>query len=296
MFSPLYLYCSPLLDLPAPLFRLFKNYGGPICKSHQRFPLLNIGFRTLAALWFMTKLAKAKIRFIKAAFALCLFSLTSANHASDPEPPLRLFVEKDQIQNLEKLKLALGGNKSLAKGYELQTLIALSYFPELKDVRIEFILGDVNIPLSSRPHWSSMLRSAKNRRYNVIIDDNRDDNRKALLLKNQPFNAQVGIIGHELAHTAYYLNRSFFGITKDALCQLSKCRVSFERNTDLRLIEHGLGWQRYDHALFVRSRLNSSLVDPNKAEGGGGAYMSPAEILEHIQRNEDYSETKSLSE
>ncbi len=70
-----------------------------------------------------------------------------------------------------------------------------------------------------------MLRSARNRTYQVIIDSEREGTRGALLLKNQPFNAQVGIIGHELAHTVYYLNRSLFGILSDALCQLSDCRI-----------------------------------------------------------------------
>jgi len=120
-----------------------------------------------------------------------------------------------------------GNKKQLPAGYELQALLALSHYPELRDIEIRFVVDDVSLPLSSRPYWASMFNSAKNREYLVIIDDTLDGPRDALLLKNQPFNAQVGIIGYELAHAVYYLNRSFFGIIGDALCQLSKCRINF---------------------------------------------------------------------
>lgn len=231
---------------------------------------------------------------------LTLLFITVAS-ASEVNQPFRTFDQEEQNQNLSYLKETFGSNKILPEGFELQALLALSHFPELQDIKIRFILGDVNIPLSSRPYWRSMLNSSKNRIYHIIIDEYLEGaeqgGREALLLKNQPFNAQIGIIGHELSHTAYYLDRSFFGIAKDALCQLGDCRIAFERNTDLRLIAHGLGWQRYDHSMFVRSRLNNSNAEPSTVEGGGGAYMSPAEILKHINNNRSYTdETRSSSE
>ena len=74
----------------------------------------------------------------------------------------------------------------------------------------------------------------------------------------------------------------------DGLCQLGDCRINFERNTDRRLIRYGLGWQRYDHALFVRSRFATSLKAASNNEGG--AYMSPAELLQIIENSEIYSD------
>ena len=139
-----------------------------------------------------------------------------------------------------------------------------------------------------------MLRSAQHRTYQVIIDDELSGSRAALLLKNQPFNAQIGILGHELAHTAYYLDRSFLGILSDALCQLSDCRIDFERATDRRLIEHGLGWQRLDHATFVRGRIGQDRASAFTAEGGGGAYMSPAEMLRILQEHPRYQATEQF--
>jgi hypothetical protein len=231
-------------------------------------------------------------------FLLTLLPSANAN-ADDASQPFRTFSETVETENLKHLTQTFGNNKILPKGFELQALLALSYFPELRDVKIKFILADVSIPLSSRPYWRSLFKSSKNRTYHVIIDKNLESEsnrgRDALLLKNQPFNAQIGILGHELSHTAYYLDRSFFGIAKDALCQFSKCRINFERNTDLRLIDHGLGWQRYDHSLFVRRRLNNSIAQASATEGGGGAYMSPVEILKNINDNSRYVDSTNLS-
>ena len=224
---------------------------------------------------------------------LTLVSPMDVIAAQEPASPIgviREYVELEERKNYSSLLREFGNNKRLPKGFELQTLLALKHYPELRNTRINFIVDDVSIPLSSRPHWSSMLRSAKNRTYLVIIDNEREGSREALLLKNQPFNAQVGIIGHELSHTVYYLKRSFFGIVGNALCQLTDCRIKFERATDRRLIDYGLGWQRFDHATFVRSRISQDRASAFTAEGGGGAYMSPAEIMRIMEGHEVYSD------
>lgn len=207
-----------------------------------------------------------------------------------PRSPVREYLEPEQRADYDALLSEFGNNKQLPNGFELQTLLALRHYPELRDTKINFIVDDVSIPLSSRPLWSSMLRSAENRTYLVIIDSELEGVREALLLKNQPFNAQIGIIGHELAHTVYYLNRSFFGIAGNALCQLTDCRITFERATDRRLIDYGLGWQRFDHATFVRGRISQDLASAFTAEGGGGAYMSSAEIMRIMEGHEVYAD------
>lgn len=224
--------------------------------------------------------------------ALILVMLLSSSGQAQTIKVQREYREAEERPRFAELLAAHGNNKELPPGFELQALLALSHYPALRDVRIRFVVDDVDIPLSSRPHWASMLRAAKNRTYLVVIDSQRENGRQALLLANQPFNAQVGIIGHELAHTVYYLERSFFGIVGDALCQLGDCRVAFERATDKRLIEYGLGWQRFDHAMYVRGQLSGANPDTvMNSQGGGGAYMSPAELLSLIENNEHYPGT-----
>ncbi|MCI5106866.1 MAG: hypothetical protein MRY76_09150, partial [Pseudomonadales bacterium] len=86
---------------------------------------------------------------------------------------VREYIEAEERERLAQLQAEYGRNKELPPGFELQTLLALSHYPSLKDVRIRFIVDDVNIPLSSRPHWASMLRSASKRTYLVVIDSHR---------------------------------------------------------------------------------------------------------------------------
>ena len=206
--------------------------------------------------------------------------------------PIREYLSEEFEPQMATLNKSHGNNKILPPGYELQALLALSHFPQLKDIKIEFIVKDVGIPISSRPRWTSLLRSAKKRTYIVVIDTDRKGNFERLLLKTQPFNAQVGIIGHELAHTIYYLDRSFFAVTKDALCQLSKCRNEFERATDRRLIDYGLGWQRYDHAKFLHGLDDSIRATNEPPPTSTGPYMTPAELLHLLKKDNRYLTTQ----
>ena len=61
---------------------------------------------------------------------------------------VREYEEIAEQQRYDQLLLEFGNNKELPPGYELQALLALSHYPELKDIKIRFIVDDVGIPLS----------------------------------------------------------------------------------------------------------------------------------------------------
>jgi len=243
----------------------------------------------------MSAPAKPKSPVLLICWLCCVIAAIINSPAADAQVT-RNYSESEERGRFQELLDEYGQNKSLPPGFELQALLALSHYPELKTVSIRFVIDDVDIPLSSRPHWASLLKGAEKRNYLVVIDSNRKQGNGAFLLKNQPFNAQVGILGHELAHTVYYLDRSFFGIVADALCQLSDCRIQFERATDRRVIDYGLGWQRFDHALFVRSQLTGSREAGMNSEGGGGAYMSPSALLQLLENDPRYQNSRAVPE
>ena len=220
-------------------------------------------------------------------YVVPLFCVSSYLNAAEP---VRQYIQSEQASRYDELLTEYGNNKELPEGYELQALLALSHYPELRDIKIKFVLNDVNIAISSRPHWTGVFKGAKKRTYLVVIDTEREGPRPSLILKNQPFNAQVGILGHELAHTVYYLKRSFFGVSGDGFCQLTACRVNFERDTDLRLIEYGLGWQRFDHSMFLRTSNIGDAERAFNASGASGAYMSPRELLENMKASGLYGD------
>ena len=58
---------------------------------------------------------------------------------------------------LDSLQELYGNNKVLAPGYELQCLWALSAYPELKDIYIEFTLEPDGAPMESSFYIGSLL-------------------------------------------------------------------------------------------------------------------------------------------
>lgn len=73
--------------------------------------------------------------------------------------------------------------------------------------------------------------------------------------------------------------------------QLSKNKMDqFEYNTDMRCIEHGLGYQLLSWSQEVRQKLNISHWKGIKRlkEQGKERYMNPESILLALNKNADY--------
>ena len=67
-------------------------------------------------------------------------------------------IESEERGRLQQLLDEYGQNKSLPAGFELQALLTLSHYPELKTVNPCFLITDVNIPLSSRQNGLACSR------------------------------------------------------------------------------------------------------------------------------------------
>ncbi|TAF64271.1 MAG: hypothetical protein EAZ55_11820 [Cytophagales bacterium] len=190
-----------------------------------------------------------------------------------------------QPSRLDSLRRLFGKNKIIPKAIELETLLALSHYENLHDTYIRFILVPTFIPLSSRPNIYTILNNKKNWEYVIVISTKSMEEMEYILLKNLPFNSKVGIIGHELAHTVYYLDKGFFPIIAVALLYpfSNSFRANFEKNTDRRAVEYGLGFLLYEYAAYVRKNpaaKNSSFLDTY--------YLSPAEIKKIVERHQMY--------
>ena len=177
-----------------------------------------------------------------------------------------------------------GRHKSLAKGFELQCLLALSHYPELKEVPIDFQIRPTDIPLASRPAPLSVLLPWVKRKYLVIISDKPNSRFEPILLKNTPFNAQVGIIGHELAHTVYYQDKNSFQLANIAYKYANNrpFHKDFERKTDMRAVAHGLGHQLIAFAYYARKSFG--MTDEEIDTDEGGTYLSPNELLSEMAK------------
>lgn len=168
-------------------------------------------------------------------------------------PIVRAYKKSDLESKIDSLRENFGFRKTYPPEFELQVLIALSHYPELKYTRITFEKTRSFIPLVSRPRTLSTFRNKKRWHYKIIISDGGEFCYNDVLLKNVPFNAQIGIIGHELAHTLYYQDKSWTDMLAIGLNYINpKYRAKFEKDTDRRAIIHGFGWQLYEYANYTR--------------------------------------------
>lgn len=207
--------------------------------------------------------------------------------------PVKTFrVEEFKSKQLEQY----ASNKKFPREIEPQVLTALSYYPELKDIKIEFRIKKRNTPLTSRPRIFSVFRKKKNRKYIITISSESSDRLVPILFSNLPYNAQIGVLGHELAHIADYNTKNTFQLLGLSFGMLSAKYVDkFEWNTDKRTIEHGLGYQLYAWSSYVRKALDikewhgaSQDVDEGNKPSINERYMGPSTILGQIKSGGKY--------
>ena len=107
--------------------------------------------------------------------------------------------------------------------------------------------------------------------------------------KNLSFNAQVAIIGHELAHASCYRNMNSLQVIRTGVLYfIPRFRAEFEKSTDRRTVEHGLGWQLLEYAEYVRNVVSPGGANQNWMDK---FYMSPDEIRVQLSGLEEYRES-----
>jgi len=205
-------------------------------------------------------------------FILLLLLLFAGDSFGQQQAP-RLFSELIMSQQIDTLRSQFNYNKFFYEKYELQTLIALSYFPELKNTTISFKRRELRTTMAARPKGIEVFRKKCKRGYIIYINDFPS---AKISPDSISFNAQIGVIGHELAHLVDYEQTSSLKMLIVGFSYLNKkFRTKFERATDLRTINHGLLWQCYDFALYVH---NSSIAPAEYINYKKKFYMSPEEI------------------
>lgn len=182
--------------------------------------------------------------------------------------------------------------KKIPDEIKAQALIALSFYPELENRCITFRFRKRKTPLSSRPRLFSLFKRKQNRKYVITISTKTTSRLEPILFKNLPYNAQIGVLGHEIGHIVEYNQKKNLQIVGLAFKLLnSKYVNSFEFNTDRIAIKHGLGYPLYDWSSYVRKALN--IVEWKGAEGTSSVnqrYMNPETIEKEMKMYSIYRE------
>lgn len=185
-------------------------------------------------------------------------------------------------KGLDSLKLQLALNKTVIPKYELATYLALSYFPELSKTRIKFKSTRIKTTLNARPTVASLIfRSKTKRKYVIRINNQVKDS--VIFFNDVPFNAKIGLIGHEFSHLKDYNQRSFRKVLMRLLSYSNKkSKAKFEKEIDLATVQIGLGWQLHDWAKYVLEYSEASVKYKAFKQS---IYLTPLDIVEAIDGN-----------
>lgn len=151
----------------------------------------------------------------------------------------------------------LENNKIFIDDYKAQCLKALSFYPELKNVIIEFREAEIATTLVARPIISSFFNTDYERTYEVIFNNASDCE---VPFSELPEEGQVGILGHELAHSIR----------------------NYERGIDRVTVERGLGEKLHDAYHYILEESEASLKYKKFKKF---TYLEPHEILAHVRES-----------
>ena len=179
-------------------------------------------------------------------------------------------------------------NKNIPAEFRAPILKALSYFPELINLHIDFEIKKAYTPLTTKPSFTSVFKRRSHRTYVVTISNQTIDTLSHLLFKNLTFDEKVGIMGHELSHVVDFDKKNFFQTVRNGAGHLSSRFLDkMEYRTDLICIQHGLGKYLEKYSLHVRRTMHVKYwrgVDHVfEKDGQIERYMNPSTIEKYMQ-------------
>ncbi|MET6989916.1 hypothetical protein [Sediminicola arcticus] len=168
-------------------------------------------------------------------------------------------------------------NKEMPTEITDQVVTALSYYPELKDVKVEFRFRKSKTPFSSKPTFFSMFKKRENRTYIVTISTDAESINKPLLFLNLPYNAQIGVMGRELGQISTYHSKNTSQLIGNVFKMLNATYAEETKfNKDLICIDHGLGYQLFDWSSYIQGAL-----DLQERRGSTDLFFTQIEPSEH---------------
>ncbi|WP_241558608.1 hypothetical protein [Paracnuella aquatica] len=181
-----------------------------------------------------------------------------------------------------------GHNKKIPGSIERNVLIALSHFPELKHVRIDFrFKRNLNKSvMQAQPVPATLLQRRGKRRYRINISTEFKLINARLSILDIPDQVLIGWIGHELGHILDYEGRSnaqlvAFGYRYYLFPDFIK---KAERTADTLAVVRGLGHHIIATKRFILDHASLPQAYKDKISR---LYLSPDVILEQVQKLEE---------
>jgi hypothetical protein len=177
-----------------------------------------------------------------------------------------------------------GYKKQIPGELRKSVLCALSFYPKLQDVKIDFVYNAHirKSVMQAQPKFLSMYGSRKHRTYIVKISPVFKLIGKEMPIQELPEKVLIGWIGHELGHIMDYLKRNnwsmlLFGI---GYYTSNSFIMAAERVADTYAINHGLR----DYILATKEFILQEAGMPQKYVNRiKKLYLSPEEIMAIVE-------------
>lgn len=171
----------------------------------------------------------------------------------------------------------------IPRSIEQEARKALAYYPELRDIHIEFRFKE-NIRKSfmqAQPLFPTLLRHKKHRKYLILISTKMEIESHSFSIQDLESKVLIGWLGHELGHVMDYQRRSNLGMVVFGLRYLFQKSYlkRAERTADRFAIEHGM----YDYIMATKNFiLENADLSPTYKDRIKRLYMSPEEIVQMV--------------
>ncbi|MEG9328183.1 hypothetical protein V6B16_09600 [Salinimicrobium catena] len=185
-------------------------------------------------------------------------------------------------------KVVYQENKIIPQSILKEAKTALSYYPELKDVKIEFRYKDdiKKSFMQAQPEFSNLFKGKDDRSYNVFISSRFLIEEEEFSMADVPSEVLIGWLGHELGHIMDYRDKSAAGLIIFGLRYVtSKSYIKeAERAADTYAVNAGMS----DYILATKDFiLNHSHLSDSYKERIARLYLSPEEIIVLVNKLEE---------
>ncbi|WP_246054307.1 MULTISPECIES: hypothetical protein [Antarcticibacterium] len=191
-------------------------------------------------------------------------------------------------KNIGEKEIVHDNNKIIPENILEEATIALSHYPELEDVEIEFRYKNKmkKALMQAQPKMGNLFKGKKDHSYYVFISSKFLLENKEFSIDNIPSEVLIGWLGHELGHIMDYRERSSLELAKFGVRYITSDNFirKAERTADTYAINHGMGNYVFATKDFI---LNHSNLSDKYKKRKVRLYLSPEEILALVDNLEE---------
>lgn len=185
------------------------------------------------------------------------------------------------------LMQAFGQHKQIPERIAANVLTALSFFPELRNTPIDFILKQHirGAVMQAQPVFRTLLRNRSRRRYRINISETFQLVNARQAITDIPNEVMIGWIGHELGHILDYEGRTNGGLVQFGYRYVFDPAFvqEAERIADTLAVARGMGRHIIATKRFILDHASLPQAYKDKI---ARLYLSPDVILEQVQKLE----------